>query len=298
MISNSLLVLNGKGGVLKTTLTAQLAGLAALSGWKVLAVDLDQQANLARDLGYASRSDGGRSMYEACVEGSPLSPLVDVRPGLDVVPAGPDTMRLYREIANGPGGALVPAYDQIDRVLTPLASRYNLILIDSPPGGEAVHLAAMTAARHVVVPTQPDQASVDGLATVFRSLLSVKRTTNPAIDVLGVVLGPVPSQATRMRVDTMATLEALLKGKVHVFERTVRTAQLVAVHCRDLGMLVHEYEEAARTQSMPWYKLSREQRRSQRSYSSAAPGLAEDYQQLANEILARFSEPGLQGTAA
>lgn len=298
MLSNSVLVLNGKGGVLKTTLTAQLAGLAALSGWKVLAVDLDQQANLARDLGYTARSDGGRALYEACVENKPLVPISDVRPGLDVIAAGPETLRLYREIANGPGGAMIPSYDQIEHALAPLASKYNLVIVDSPPGGEAIHLAAMTAARHVVIPTQPDQASIDGLATVFRSLLSVRRGTNPDIDVLGVVLGPVPSQASRLRLDTMANLEKLLGGKMHVFERTVRAAQLVAVHCRDLGMLVHEYEDAAKSNSTPWYKLSKEQRRSQRTYSSAAPGLAEDYQQLAKEILERFSKAEQRGSAA
>ena len=297
MLSNTMLVLNGKGGVLKTTLTAQLAGLAALSGWRVLAVDLDQQANLARDLGYSSRSDGGRGLYEACIEHKPLTPIAEVRPRLDVIAAGPETNRLYREVANGPGGALIPAYDQLVEALAPLASHYNLVIIDSPPGGEAIHLAAMTAARHVVIPTQPDQGSIDGLATVFRSLLSVRRTTNPSIEVLGVVLGPVPSQASRLRLDTMTSLEKLLGGRVHVFERTVRAAQLVAVHCRDLGLLVHEYEDAAKNNATPWYKLSKEQRRSQRTYSSAAPGLAEDYQQLATEILERFTSAS-EGTAA
>ena len=46
-------IANGKGGVGKTTLTAGLAGQLASGGSRVLVVDTDPQANLARDLGYA-----------------------------------------------------------------------------------------------------------------------------------------------------------------------------------------------------------------------------------------------------
>ena len=44
-------VINGKGGVLKTTLTANIGGMLASSGYRVLLVDLDPQGNLAEDLG-------------------------------------------------------------------------------------------------------------------------------------------------------------------------------------------------------------------------------------------------------
>ena len=53
-IERSIMLFNGKGGVGKTSIAANLAGLAALGGWKVLVVDLDKQGNLARDFGLAS----------------------------------------------------------------------------------------------------------------------------------------------------------------------------------------------------------------------------------------------------
>lgn len=277
MFKNGLLVLNGKGGVLKTTLAAQVAGIAAMSGWRVLLVDLDQQANLSRDLGYTDRSDGGRALFQAVADGLPLVPIPDVRPNLDVIAAGPDTLRMYREIAG-------PLYDEIDRVLSPLASNYDLVVIDSPPGGENIHLAAMTAARFVLIPTQPDQASVDGLATVMRSMTAVKRSTNSMIEILGVVIGPVATAATRLQADTRSRLAGHLGDKVHVFDQVIRNAQLVAVHCRDTGNLVHEYEEVAKSQPH-WSK-----RRNTKSFSAAAPGLASDYQKLTHEVLKRFTE--------
>lgn len=44
-------VVNGKGGVGKTTITANLGGMLAASGYKVLLIDMDPQGNLAEELG-------------------------------------------------------------------------------------------------------------------------------------------------------------------------------------------------------------------------------------------------------
>jgi hypothetical protein len=62
MLANCLAVTNAKGGVGKTSITANVAAAAALGGWRTLAVDLDAQGNLARDLGYRERSDEGRAL--------------------------------------------------------------------------------------------------------------------------------------------------------------------------------------------------------------------------------------------
>ena len=66
MLSNVIAVANGKGGVGKTALTANIAGALAAANNEVLAVDLDRQGNLELDLGYRDgRSDQGRAMTAA-----------------------------------------------------------------------------------------------------------------------------------------------------------------------------------------------------------------------------------------
>ena len=47
MLDNALMFGNGKGGVGKTSLAANVAGLAAQSGWRVLTIDLDPQGTSA-----------------------------------------------------------------------------------------------------------------------------------------------------------------------------------------------------------------------------------------------------------
>jgi cellulose biosynthesis protein BcsQ len=59
-LSRVIAVINGNGGAFKTSLVANVDGLLAEGGSRVLLVDLDLQGNVAEDLGYADQGDGGR----------------------------------------------------------------------------------------------------------------------------------------------------------------------------------------------------------------------------------------------
>ena len=100
-ITNTIAFANGKGGVGKTSVTANVAGIAALSGWRVLTIDLDPQGNLGNDLGYlqSGESDQGAGLMAAIRDDKKLKPLRDVRPGLDSVPGGDDMDGLMTVLA-------------------------------------------------------------------------------------------------------------------------------------------------------------------------------------------------------
>ena len=66
--------MSGKGGVVKPSLVANLAAVAAAGGWKVLDVDLDPQGNLAPDPGVITPSDAGRKLREASLARELLQP--------------------------------------------------------------------------------------------------------------------------------------------------------------------------------------------------------------------------------
>lgn len=286
MIPSALMVSNGKGGVLKTSLAANLAGLAALSGWRVLAVDLDPQGNLASDLGVLDQSDGGAGLLAAVAEGAPLEPLREVRPGLDLVAGGPATAQLTGHLSRAAlTGAFVHGW--LERALAPIASDYNLVVFDSPPGEALIHTLALTAAHYVLIPTQPDVASINGLGAVFARLLDVRDSTNPNVEILGVVVGPVGTQSKAIVRDTKAKLAEVLGESIPVFDPTIRLAQAAAVHCRERGLLAHEYEAAAGN-AAPWWQR-RGGGEQGPSFSTAAAGLADDYQRLAEAILSAFS---------
>jgi len=283
MLDNLIAVANGKGGAGKTTLAAQLGGIAANSGWHVLLVDLDAQGNLGRDLGYydTDGNDHGAALATAVVTRMPPAPLRDVRPGLDVLPAGRETLTTEATIAarraNEPDALAL-----IENVLTPLACDYDLIVFDCPPATHAPIVdAALTAARWLLIPTFRDEASLDGLERMADKVARIRDDgDNPDLELLGVAMinfSPRGIDTRNVRSELTAAL-----GDDLVFTTAVRENANAAAHARKLGMLQYEYELAAADQQ-PWYKQPQTRR-----FSRSATGLSADYQALVQEMLTRY----------
>ena len=87
-----LAVVNFKGGSGKTTTAAHLAQHLALTGHRVLAIDLDPQASLTALHGIQPELDQNPSLYESLRYDTDRKPIIDVIrptnfPNLDIVPA-------------------------------------------------------------------------------------------------------------------------------------------------------------------------------------------------------------------
>lgn len=286
MLPNTIAVANGKGGVGKTSLAANLAGLAAISGWRVLLVDLDPQGNLSSDLGYtdSETNDEGESLKIAIENGEGVKPILDVRPGLDVVAGGDHTVELEQMLLDQYRAGELDATQSIDVSLASIASDYNLIVIDCPPSMSYLVDLAFTAARFVVVPTRGDAASLNGLSRTAAKFIEVRSTTNPSIDLLGVALFNFGTQDTRLVQKARTQLEEALQGIAPVFDTFIRNSRKGPDDMRELGLLAHEYHQTADT-APKWYEDPSAER-----YSQSSSGLAEDYTRLVGEILAEFTK--------
>ena len=283
MIENLLLIENGKGGVGKTSLVANLAGLAAAAGWRVLAIDLDPQGNLARDLGYLNRSDGGSHLAGALTNRTTLIPIFGVRPSLDVIPGGPALAQVTPFLLKHES-----TQQRLSQTLAPLSSAYDLIVADLPPGEPAIRALAAQAARWILIPTKTDPGSIDGLNAILGDFITAHQT-NQQLRILGVALMLVNASAKVVLTEARRDLEETLRGSVRIFNTAIRSAEAVAVVCRQRGMLVNEYAAQATTIPNSRFASLRAGKKPERFLPSST-GLAADYVSLANEVLTAIKE--------
>lgn len=294
MIERAMTIANGKGGVGKTSLTANLAGLAAMSDWRVLAIDLDPQGNLGSDFGYkqTGHSDDGAALASAVLYDMPIQVIKSVRPGLDVIPAGDYTRQLAETLtlrrAEDPS-----AVTAIGKVLQPVSNPYDLIIIDGPPAGGILVDSALAMSQFVLIPVKADEGSLDGLELIARTFGEVSAGFNPRLELLGVALFDFAIASSAVRTAVRKTLEHELGGIAPVFKSVVRSSQRSAYDMRRWGLLAHEYHERAEQalaaarikERIDQLRLGQAVER----FSRAAAGLADDYAGLALEVLDRFA---------
>lgn len=165
----------------ETSIPANLTGLIVAAGYRVLAVDLDPQGNLGRDLGYKNdaRNDNGRSLLAAVTIGHPLAPVMDVQPGLDVVCGGARVGEMVGALYNrSTRGVAVAA--AVRDVLAPVAGDLRPDLVRLPAGGA---VATADGPRCRGVATDPPSArgprAVEDL-TPLQLRLTETRRAGPA----------------------------------------------------------------------------------------------------------------------
>ncbi len=168
---------NHKGGVGKTTSTLNIGAALQRMGKKVLLIDLDPQANLTQSLGLMEHAP---TVYEALRGEAKLEP-VEVLPGLDVVTSTLDLSGAERELSSEAGRDYI-----LKKLLDPLRSRYDYVLLDSPPSLGLLTINAFTAAQEIYIPLQAHYLALQGLSKLREVVELVGKRNNKGLRIGGV----------------------------------------------------------------------------------------------------------------
>jgi chromosome partitioning protein len=267
-------VINQKGGVGKTTSTANIGSGLTMLGKKVLLVDIDPQAHLGHSLGIANHSNGSTVYQVLRGDAGPSNALIRKDLGArtnkpqsdDTGEPNAESSQLFFTIL--PSSIELSGIDmelsaasarefRLRDALRPLDGQFDFALIDCPPSLGLLALNALTAADLVHIPVQTEYLALESLDKLLDTIDRVKQKWNPGLEIGGII-------ATRFDGRKVLNREVVTKLKEHfgalLFDRVIRE-NIALAEAPSHGLDIFTYRP--------------------RSYG------AEDYLRLCEEILER-----------
>jgi chromosome partitioning protein len=181
-------VVNQKGGVAKTTTTANLGASLAARGMRTLLIDLDPQSNLTMGLGVEwDRLEYALHDTLLDPEGVPLAKILQKIGDLPLYLA-PGHLKLAEcEVMLMPSAGRAYRLRNALEALTE-TEKFDWVLIDCPPSLGTLTQNGIVASSHLLIPTEPKFYAFAGMDTLNRMIIGLTKDLRFKVELLGVLL--------------------------------------------------------------------------------------------------------------
>lgn len=218
---NIITIINQKGGVGKSTTAAALGAGLVRGNARVLYIDLDPQGNLTYSLGADAAGLPGKTALDVLMKAATIEEAALNVDGAQLVPSTPALAGTDMTLT-----ATGKEY-RLKEALAALGDKYDYCIIDTPPALGILTVNALTAASGAVIPAQADIFSLQGIAQLYCTVDAVKQYTNPALEILGILLTRWNGRAIISR-DIMELLEETAE-KLHTRLFSTKIRECIAI---------------------------------------------------------------------
>lgn len=266
-------VLNYKGGVGKTTITANLGADLAARGHRVLLIDLDPQASLTLSFYGAEEfdrtfADGGTvlhwfkswidaqepaDLHDFVVTPPRVNQLVRAAGGqVDLIASHLGLIDIDLDLAAFVGGSRFDLSSSgflwVHRLLAdalgePEFADYDVVLIDCAPNFNMVTRTAVVASDHIVIPAKADYLSTLGIDYLRRKVAELVRDYNEAAgaedldpDILGVIFTMIQFTADGPIIAVRNYVTQTEQYAVPIFRQMIRESKTLFATAGERGV--------------------------------------------------------------
>lgn len=188
-------VSTNKGGVLKSSIVTNLAGVLSKKGKKVLIVDTDNQGNTVVTFG-ENPDKFELTLYDVLLEGIEAKrAIINVHKNIDILPSNDDMGFFEFDVVSQldkfekPLGLLKKTIQEVENL-------YDVILIDCPPNLGMILGNVLNVSDEVIIPFQPEVYSMRSLQKILKQIRDFQEKHNPSLKVAGVIGTLVDSRTT------------------------------------------------------------------------------------------------------
>lgn len=212
-----------KGGVLKTSVTTNFAGILSESA-RVLIVDTDIQGDCA--LSFGKNPDN----FETTIYDVLTGRVKDIRKAIyplykniDILPANDSMLEFEFEVIGRPKFYHQP-FHLLREALAPIMNEYDYIVIDTPANFGLVQGNVLAVADRVIIPFQPETYSMRSLVKVISAIDNFRVNHNARLKLLGVVATLVDSRTVLHSEVLSECRKYCFENSIHMFDSVIPRA--------------------------------------------------------------------------
>ena len=267
----SIAIMNQKGGVGKTTTSVNLSAALAMSGKRVLLIDMDPQAHATLHLGVNTESGEKNTIYDVLVDDVSLaSAKTVINDNFHLVGSDLDLAAAEMELSGVVGRELI-----LRDKLKEDGESYDYLIIDCPPSLGVLTLNALVAVEEAFIPMQPHFLALHGLTKLLQTIQLINKRLNSKLRVSGVIM---------CMYDGSARLTSEVTGDVEEFFQVQHGGNTPWANARIFNTHIRKNVRLAEAPSFGTDIFT---------YDPKCPG-ALDYLALADEVI-QLEEPTEQG---
>ncbi len=229
---------NLKGGVGKTSITVNLAGSLITDNEKILLIDNDPNGNLSSHFGLEINEES-YTVEDVYVSKNPPSIFdmaAEVRPNLWVLASCPGLGSVVSYLSSKPNREM-----RLKNFLDKTSREFDYILIDNPPTLNILTLNSLVASDRVIIPTQLEDFSVEGVQKINKTIQDIKKRFNPELKIQGVL----PNMVNDRRKISRSAREKLEGFNVPVFKSSIRSSVKIPESAEMYKLLIEHGKSTA-----------------------------------------------------